>query len=63
MDVLDFLSEGLSNDEIAERLYISVRTVESHVTSSLRKIGVGSRPQLIARLVDERAGRIEPKLG
>ena len=42
-EVLAALGEHLTNAEIAERLYISVRTVESHVSSLLRKLG-GRRP-------------------
>jgi ATP/maltotriose-dependent transcriptional regulator MalT len=38
---------GLSNREIAERLSISVRTVECHMTSILRRMGLRSRYQLL----------------
>lgn len=55
MDVLELIGEGLSNKQIAQRLYLSVRTVESHVASAMRKLDLDSRPQLIARLVEERA--------
>ncbi|HET7486373.1 MAG TPA: LuxR C-terminal-related transcriptional regulator [Acidimicrobiales bacterium] len=34
---------------MAEKLYVSVRTVESHVSSLLSKLGVGSRSELAAR--------------
>lgn len=45
-DVLTLLGEHLSNAEIGARLYISVRTVESHVSSLLRKLGVPDRRAL-----------------
>ncbi len=45
-EVLAAVSEHLTNAEIAERLFISVRTVESHVSSLLRKLQVGDRREL-----------------
>jgi len=45
-EVLAGLAEHLTNAEIAERLVISVRTVETHVSSLLRKLGVGDRRAL-----------------
>jgi DNA-binding NarL/FixJ family response regulator len=41
--------EGCSNSEIAARLFVSVRTVESHVSSLLAKLDVRTRAQLTAR--------------
>jgi DNA-binding CsgD family transcriptional regulator len=43
VEVLDLLAEGLTNAEIATRLFISEKTVGHHVSSILRKLGVGSR--------------------
>jgi DNA-binding CsgD family transcriptional regulator len=45
-DVLALVVEGLSNREIADRLYLSVRTVEKHVESLLRKTATRTRTQL-----------------
>jgi DNA-binding CsgD family transcriptional regulator len=45
-DVLALVVEGFANRKIAERLYLSVRTVEKHVESLLRKTGTRSRTQL-----------------
>jgi DNA-binding CsgD family transcriptional regulator len=48
-EVLAALGEQLSNADVAAKLYISVRTVESHVSSLLRKFGVTDRRALIER--------------
>jgi DNA-binding NarL/FixJ family response regulator len=41
---------GASNREIAERLVVSVRTVENHLQRAYRKLGVGSRRELAGLL-------------
>jgi DNA-binding CsgD family transcriptional regulator/tetratricopeptide (TPR) repeat protein len=43
IDVLRLVSEGLRNGEIAQRLFVSPRTVDHHVSSILRKLEVTSR--------------------
>jgi DNA-binding NarL/FixJ family response regulator len=47
-EVLRLIGEGSPNAVIAQRLYLSVRTVESHVSSLLRKLGAENRSQLMA---------------
>jgi DNA-binding CsgD family transcriptional regulator/tetratricopeptide (TPR) repeat protein len=47
------VAEGLTNKEIAERLFISYRTVDSHVSHSLSKLGFNSRVQLAGFAVSE----------
>ena len=48
MDVLILVADGLSNAEIGARLFLSPRTVETHVTSLTRKAQVATRIQLVA---------------
>ena len=49
LDVHALLAEGLTNAEIAERLVLSVRTVDSHVAAVLDKLGVRTRREAAAR--------------
>ena len=49
LDVLRLIADGHSNQEIAERLVISVTTVKKHVNHIFGKLGVESRTQAIAR--------------
>ncbi len=53
-EVLALVGQHLSNAEIAARLFISVRTVESHVSSLLRKLG-GTDRRALAQLAAELA--------
>ncbi len=43
VEVLRLVAEGLTDAEVAERLFVSRRTVTSHLTSIYNKIGIGSR--------------------
>jgi DNA-binding NarL/FixJ family response regulator len=56
-EVLNLLVLGLTNPEIAERLCVSPRTVESHRAGVQRKLGVRTRAEL-ARVAHE-AGLVE----
>jgi DNA-binding NarL/FixJ family response regulator len=47
-EVLRLLADGLRQDEIAERLFISRKTVSTHVANILRKLGVRTQTQAVA---------------
>ena len=47
-EVAQLMASGLTNREIAARLYLSVRTVEVHVDRILTKLGFRTRTQLTA---------------
>jgi DNA-binding NarL/FixJ family response regulator len=47
-EVLGLMAEGLQHDEIGQRLFISPKTVASHVEHILRKLGARGRAQAIA---------------
>jgi DNA-binding CsgD family transcriptional regulator len=52
-EVLALIAEGLRNAEVAERLFLSGKTVDHHVSAILRKLGVRTRAQASAE-----AGRL-----
>ncbi len=52
LDVARLLVHGTTNKEIAERLFLSPKTVARHVESAMRKLGVASRTALAVQLVE-----------
>lgn len=52
-EVLALLVEGLTNPEIAERLFVSKSTVKFHVSSILAKLQVSSRTEAVAKTLQE----------
>ena len=48
VEVLALITQGLSNAEIANRLYLSENTLKSHIRNAYRKVGAGSRTQAVA---------------
>lgn len=57
-DILDLITEGLTNKQIGERLYLAEKTVKNHVTSILAKLGVQRRTQ--AAVIASQLGRGRP---
>jgi len=49
LEVLRLLAQGLSNQEIAQRLVVTVGTVKTHVHNTLGKLGVSGRAQAVLR--------------
>ncbi len=51
VEVLHLLAEGVSNRDIAERLFISEKTVKNHTNSIFRKMGVSDRTQAVLQAI------------
>ena len=58
--MLALLAEGLTNAQVAERLFVSPKTVDHHVSAILRKLGETNRSAAVAAA--RRAGML-PNLG
>jgi DNA-binding NarL/FixJ family response regulator len=57
IEIAQLISDGLRNNEIAGRLFLSPKTVDHHVSSVLSKLGVGARAQVRAEV--ERRGLLK----
>jgi Response regulator containing a CheY-like receiver domain and an HTH DNA-binding domain len=51
-EVAQLVAEGLTNAELAQRLFISPRTAAVHVSNILRKLGVSSRTGVAQALAE-----------
>ena len=56
-EIVMLIGEGLSNRAVAERLTLSVRTVESHIYRAMTKAGVSTRDELAALMGRHRASK------
>ena len=61
LEVADLVADGLSNPEIAARLFISVRTAQGHVENILRKLGFNSRSRIAAWVTERRLATEAPR--
>jgi DNA-binding NarL/FixJ family response regulator len=57
-EVLGLVAAGLSNDEIAEKLYVSPLTAKTHVNRAMTKLGVRDRAQLV--IIAYETGLVRP---
>jgi DNA-binding CsgD family transcriptional regulator/tetratricopeptide (TPR) repeat protein len=55
LEILRLVAAGLSNAEIAQRLVVSTRTVDHHVSAILAKLGVATRREAAARAAELKA--------
>ncbi|MGW0038690.1 LuxR C-terminal-related transcriptional regulator [Gordonia sp. NPDC003376] len=56
LTVAELVADGLSGPEIADRLFVSRRTVQTHVSHALAKLGLRTRVELAAAVVARRHG-------
>ena len=61
--VADLVAEGLSNPQIGERLYISRRTVQTHLAHVFAKLDITSRAQLAALVAQHQSSKPPGGLG
>ncbi len=52
VEVLGELAGGLTNSEVGNKLFLSVRTVENHRAHIFQKLGVSTRAELVRRAID-----------
>jgi DNA-binding NarL/FixJ family response regulator len=56
--VIVLIAGGLSNEEIADRLYLTVSTAKTHATRAMAKLGARDRAQLVAIVYE--SGLVRP---
>ncbi len=54
--IVGLVTEGLTNPQIASRLFVSAQTVKTHMKNVFRKLGVSSRSELAALAVRRGVG-------
>lgn len=56
-EIIEYLSRGLSEKEIAEKLFISPKTVNNHIDNIRRKIGVSKNIEIVAYYIANLRGK------
>ncbi|MEV6494676.1 helix-turn-helix transcriptional regulator, partial [Actinoplanes sp. NPDC051633] len=59
-EVLVLVAAGLSNDAIAEKLYVSPLTAKTHVNRAMTKLGARDRAQLVVIAYQSGLARVPP---
>lgn len=52
LEVLQLLADGLSNQQIADKLYVSINTTKTHLSNIYQKLGVIRRTQAVQRALE-----------
>ena len=55
------VAEGRTNRQIADELFLSIKTIEGHTHTIYRKLGVRSRVELTVKLLTQPAADTEPE--
>jgi len=56
-EVTELVADGLTNRQIGARLFLSEKTIETHLTRVFQKLGLRSRAQVAAQVARRSAGR------
>jgi DNA-binding NarL/FixJ family response regulator len=59
-EVVGFVSQGMTNDEIAKKLFLSPLTVKTHVNRAMAKVGARDRAQLVVLVLTGSHGVVKP---
>ena len=58
LDVLELICQGMSNNEVAQKLFLSEKTVKNHLTNIFRKLHVSDRTQAVLYAIKNKMVKI-----